>query len=231
MSLKTKSIILITATVALAAGFWMASQLQESIDLDSDSVNKRALAEARKSYSPIQGNILSPPRKISVPTLFKDNAEKFTNDDLKDQWSLMFFGYTHCPDVCPTTMGTLAQAKKISSENNHIFPQVIFVSVDPERDKVELLSDYLQYFDKDFIGVTGDENLIKALTLQMSVVYLKLPVEQGADADNYVVDHSAALLLLNPEGRLAAFLNPPFTPESILKDFQTVVNRSNYSKE
>lgn len=231
MSLKTKSIIFIVATAALASGFWMASQLQESIDQDSDSVNKYALAEARKSYSPIQGNILSPPRKISVPALFKDNAEKFTNDDLKDHWHLMFFGYTHCPDVCPTTMITLAQAKKTATANNHIFPQVIFVSVDPQRDKVELLSDYLQYFDKDFIGVTGDEDLIKALTLQMSVVYLKMPVEEGADADNYVVDHSAALLLLNPEGRLAAFLNPPFTPESILKDFQTVVNRSNYSKE
>jgi protein SCO1 len=226
MSLKSNSIVFFAAAAALSAGFWMASQLQESIDKDAEIVNKLALDEARRGYSPIQGNILSPPRKISVPALFKDNAEKFTIDDLKDQWHIMFFGYTHCPDVCPTTMGTLAQAKKIATANKDVFPQVIFVSVDPERDKVELLSDYLKYFDKDFIGVTGDDDLIRALTLQMSVVYLKMPVEDGADADNYVVDHSAALLLLNPEGRLVAFLNPPFTPEGILKDIRTVVNLS-----
>ncbi|MDT8283769.1 MAG: SCO family protein [Gammaproteobacteria bacterium] len=228
MSLKSKSILFISAAIALSAGFWIATQLQKSIDADSHDVNTKALDEARRGYSPIQGTILSPPRKISVPALLKDNAEKFTNDDLKDQWHLMFFGYTHCPDVCPTTMGTLAQAKKAATANNQIFPQVIFVSVDPERDKAALLSEYIKYFDEDFIGVTGDDDLIRALTLQMSVVYLKMPVAEGDDPENYVVDHSAALLLINPEGKLAAFLNPPFTPESISKDFKTVVN--NYKK-
>ena len=224
MSLKIKILFVGVAAAALSAGFWMSSIQQQSIDEDASIAKQRALTDARKSYSPIQGTILSPPRKISIPALLKDNAESFTNKDILGQWHFMFFGYTHCPDVCPTTMGVLAQAKKIASDNNHIFPQVIFVSVDPQRDKVEMLTEYLQYFDKDFIGVTGNEKLIKALTLQMSVVYLKMAPEEGAAEDNYVMDHSAALLLLNPEGKLVAFLNPPFTPKSILKDFQTVVN-------
>ena len=225
MSLKTKLLFVGVAAIALSAGFLMSSLQQESIDKDAASAKQKALTAARKSYSPIQGNILKPARKIAVPALEKNNAQVFTNEDLIGQWTMMFFGYTNCPDVCPTTMGVLAQAKKTALSNNHIFPQVIFVSVDPQRDKPEMLTDYLQYFDKDFIGVTGDEKLIKALTLQMSVAYMIMAPEEGSEG--YVVDHSAAVLLLNPEGKLIAFLNPPHDPKTILKDFQTVVNLAN----
>ncbi len=121
-------------------------------------------------------------------------------------------------------MGVVAQARKIAIANNHLFPQVFFVSVDPERDKVETLTEYVQYFDTDFIAVTGDEKLIKAFTLQMSVVYMKMPAED--DTGDYLVDHSSALLLINPEGKLVAFFNSPHDPKTILKDFQTVVNQS-----
>jgi len=225
MSLKIKIIFVGVAAIALSAGFFMSSLQQQSIDEDASIAKQKALADARKSYSLIQGGILSPPRKISVPPLFQDNGKAFTNNDLLGQWQLMFFGYTNCPDVCPTTLGMLAQAKKIATNDNHIFPRVIFVSVDPQRDKVAMLTDYIQYFDKDFIGVTGEEKFIKALTLQMSVVYMRMAPEGGSD--NYAVDHSASLMLLNPEGKLAAFLNPPFTPQSVLKDFQIVVNEYN----
>ncbi len=235
MSIKTKSIIIVTAVVAMSAGFWLSLLQQGSNgEIYEDTVkqaHEKEVAEARKRFSPIQGSILSPARKIAIPALVKDSDDTFTLDDLTGHWSLLFFGYTHCPDVCPTTMGVTAQAKKIAAENNHIFPQVYFISVDPERDKVEMLTEYVQYFDNDFIGVTGDEALIKALTLQMSVVYMKMPAENNSEtgsADSgYLIDHSSALLLLNPEGKLVAFFNPPHDPKIILKDFQTVVNKSN----
>jgi protein SCO1/2 len=225
MSLKVKLLFVGVAAAALAAGFLMSSLQQDSIEKDAASAKQKALTAARKNYSPIQGNILTPARKIAVPALKKNNAQAFTDEDLIGQWSFMFFGYTNCPDVCPTTMGVLAQAKKTALSNNHIFPQVIFVSVDPQRDKPEMLTEYLQYFDKDFIGVTGDEKMINALTLQMSVPYMIMAPEEGSEG--YVVDHSAAVLLLNPEGKLIAFLNPPHDPKTILKDFQTVVNLGN----
>ncbi len=235
MSIKNKSLIVITAVIAMSAGFGLSLLLQgdngEVLENIKEQANDRALVEARKNFSPIQGSILSPERKIAVPALVKDDGSVFTLDDLTGHWSLLFFGYTHCPDICPTTMGVVAQAKKIATENNHLFPQVIFISVDPERDKVEMLSEYVQYFDKDFIGVTGDEKLIKALTLQMSVVYMKMPVDNNSATTSaeggYLIDHSAALLLLNPEGKLVAFLNPPHDPKTILKDFQMVVNQNN----
>jgi len=217
------------AVAAMSAGFWLSLLQQGGNDNiyqnKLESTSEKELAEARKNFSPIQGMMLSPARKISIPTLIKGDGNPFTLDDLTGQWSLIFFGYMHCPDVCPVTMGVTAQSKKIAEENNHLFPQVLFISVDPERDKVEMLSDYVQYFDKDFIGVTGSEKLIKALTLQMSVVYMKMPAEEGSN--NYLMDHSSALLLLNPEGRLAAFFNPPHDAKTILKDFQTVLNKSN----
>ena len=190
----------------------------------------KELSAARKNFSPIQGSMVSPARKIMIPALTKDNGEVFTLADLTGQWHFLFFGYTHCPDVCPVTMGVLAQAKKMAAANNHMFPEVVFISVDPERDKVEMLADYLQYFDKDFTGVTGDKDYIKALTLQMSVVYMKMPGEEnsaaGKSGSGYLVDHSSAILLLNPEAKLVAFFNAPHDPQTILKDFQTMVNNS-----
>lgn len=217
MSLKKNTVIGAVALLAMSAGFWLSYIQQNNKDSE--------IAEARKNFSPIQGSILSPPRKIQVPALVKDNGQIFSIDDLTGQWHLLFFGYTHCPDICPTTMGVIAQARKKAIANNQTFPGVVFISVDPERDKVEMLSDYVQYFDKSFIGVTGDPALIKALTLQMSVVYMKMPADAGSDAGNYLVDHSSALLLLNPEGKLTAFLNPPHVPSTLLKDIETVVGR------
>ncbi|PCI04829.1 MAG: SCO family protein [Gammaproteobacteria bacterium] len=226
MSIKSKSLIITVAIVAMLGGYWLSSMIQNNNDLNTQSSKERELAEARANYSPIQGNLLSPARKIIVPSLIKDNGNTFTIDDLTGKWHFLFFGYTHCPDVCPITMGVLAQAKKIATVNNYMFPDVVFVSVDPERDKVEMLTEYVQYFDKDFIGVTGDEKLIKAFTLQMSVVYLKVQ-EEGSSTNSYLVDHSAALLLLNPEGKLVAYFNPPHNAQTILKDFQTMVNLGN----
>ena len=159
-----------------------------------------------------------------MPALTKDNGETFTLDDLTGDWHLLFFGYTHCPDICPTTMGVTAQAKKLAESADKPFPQMLFVSVDPERDTPEMIGEYVRYFDKDFTAVTGEKDLIKALTLQMSVVYMQMPAEDGESG--YLIDHSSALLLLNPQGKLVAFLNPPHDATTIVKDIQTVISLS-----
>ena len=223
MSIKNNVLIGVAAVAALSAGFWLSS-LQHTAERNAAAENDDKLAQARENFSPIQGAIMSPARKIILPELIKDNGETFTSDDLTGHWSLLFFGYTNCPDICPVTMGVVAQAKKSAEAINHMFPDVVFVSVDPERDKAEILTDYVQYFDKDFKGVTGDKDLIKALTLQMSVVYMEMPADDVTG--NYMVDHSAALFLIDPQGKLTAFFNPPHDTETILKDFQTVVNNS-----
>jgi protein SCO1/2 len=199
-----KNVVIISfALLAMAAGFWLATELRSP---ENDSLPQ------------IQGSVLSTPRQIVVPELTKHDGNAFTDRDLNGRWTLMFFGYTHCPDICPMTMNVLAEAKKMAAGD---FPQVVLVSVDPQRDSVELLDGYVQYFDPAFIGVTGEEKMIQALTLQTSVVYAKMPGSSGNE-DDYLVDHSSAVLLINPEGKLAAFLNAPHTPSGINESVATV---------
>jgi protein SCO1 len=203
-SLLKKASVALFAVVAMAAGFWLASSLKSS---DSEHTAQ------------IQGVVLKPARQIAVPELIKHDGTAFNNDDLSGNWTLMFFGYTHCPDICPITMNVLAEAKKKSAGD---FPRVVFVSVDPQRDTVDLLDGYVHYFDPEFIGVTGDEKLIQALTLQTSVLYMKVPGESG-DENDYLVDHSSSILLINPNGQLVAFLKAPHTPGSILDSVNKIV--------
>ena len=191
------------ALLAMGAGFWLATELRPP---ENDSLPQ------------IQGSVLSTPRQIVVPELTKHDGNAFTDQDLNGRWTLMFFGYTHCPDICPMTMNVLAEAKKMVAGD---FPQVVLVSVDPQRDSVELLDGYVRYFDPAFIGVTGEEKMIQALTLQTSVVYAKMPGSSGNE-DDYLVDHSSAVLLINPEGKLVAFLNAPHTPSGINESVATV---------
>ena len=201
-----KVLVIIAAVAAMTAGFWLATEMKSA---DNSNLPQ------------IQGSVLATPRQIVVPELTKHDGTAFTDQDLNGQWTLMFFGYTHCPDICPMTMNVLAEAKKMASGD---FPQVVLVSVDPQRDSVEMLGDYVHYFDEEFTGVTGEEKMIQALTLQTSVVYAKVPGASG-DENDYLVDHSSAILLINPKGQLAAFLNAPHTPSGILDSVNKIVRQ------
>ena len=190
-----KGLIIMVALLAMAAGFWLASELTAP---DHGGIQ-------------FKGTVLKPPRQLAVPELTKHDGSAFTNEDLKDQWTLMFFGYTHCPDICPMTMNVLSEARKKAGDD---FPQVIFVTVDPERDNVELVGEYVTYFDPAFVGVSGDAEMIKAMALQASVVFMKTPGASGSKTE-YLVDHSSSVLLINPQGQLAALLMAPHTPGTI----------------
>lgn len=224
MNMKNTLLILIVAVVAIAAGSWFSSTQK--------TAQEEAIEAARAKFASVQGNILSPPRKIAVPELVKHDGTAFNGKDLQGQWSILFFGFTNCHMVCPTAMSMLTQAKKLAEEQKVEFPQVYLVSVDPERDDPATMSKFVTSFDKDFIGITGDPESIKALSLQMSVIYMRAQSEiadvsgkSSADKggeENYQIDHSAAMLLINPQGSLTAFLNAPHTPERILKDVKVV---------
>jgi protein SCO1/2 len=221
MNIKNTVIILLVAVFAIAAGSYFSTMKKQAERED-------AAEAAHAKYSNVQGNVLNPVRKITVPSLQQHDGKPFTGEDLQKHWSILFFGFTHCSEICPTTMSLLAQAKKMAEEQNVEFPKVYLVSVDPERDDAGSLGKFVGGFDKEFTGVTGDPKLIKALSLQMSVIYM--PAEPGKtdsgkdDGKGYQIDHSAALLLMNPEGNLVAFLNPPHTAEKILKDTRFIID-------
>ena len=127
------------------------------------------------------------------------NNKTFTNQNLSDHWTLFFIGYTFCPDICPTTLADLDRVypELIKPPYNNI--QIVFVSVDPNRDKANNLAEYVNYFNPNFIGTTSTHEILFPFSQDLGLVYSI--VEEGDNEDAYyLVDHSASLVLVNPKG-------------------------------
>jgi protein SCO1 len=169
------------------------------------------------------GTLLSPARQLPDFSLIDHEGRAFGSANLRGHWSFMFFGYTNCPDFCPTTLTTLAALnKRLRSENAAVVPQVIFVSVDAKRDTPQQLAKYVPYFDPQFIGLTAAEQAtVESFARQMGVAVV---IQPSADKDgNYTVDHSAQVFVFDPSGKLAAVLSGPFTVEALRGDLQRIV--------
>jgi protein SCO1/2 len=169
----------------------------------------------------ITGTFLTPSRPLEDFSLIDQQGRKFDSANLQGHWSLLFFGYTNCPDFCPTTLTTLAAMKKrLSNARVPMLPQVIFVSVDAKRDTPAQLATYVPYFDPDFIGLTAaDQPSIERIAKKLGVGVIIQPTSDG----NYTVDHSGAIFVLDPDGKLTAILTGPFTVDALQSDFQRIV--------
>lgn len=161
-------------------------------------------------------SILPTARDIAAFRLQDQNGAAFTNKNLLGQWSVLFFGFTNCPDVCPSTLNTLAAADELAGDD---MPQVILVSVDPERDTAAKLKPYVEYFSPTFKAVTGADAELQPLLQSLGVAAVKIP--QG---NSYTVDHSAWLMLIDPNGQLRAYLSPPFEPKSLAENLVGSIN-------
>lgn len=143
----------------------------------------------------------------------------FANSDLNGRWTLLFFGYTFCPDVCPTALQLLKELRSKLAETAITLPQVVMVSVDP-RDDPQILSRYASAFDPAFIGATADDVGLAPLVKHLGVYYLRHDKDGKA---GYVIDHSAAIYLIDPRGRLKAVFPAPQTFPAMLQDYLTLV--------
>jgi len=170
-----------------------------------------------------QATLLPEFRGLPPFSLSDQWGKAFDNRRLLGQWTLLSFGYTHCPDVCPTNLAMLAvvddRLRQIPTKAPY---QIGFVSVDPERDTPEHLAEYVRYFDSSFLGITGDESALQALTRPLGILYQK--VETGQSAMGYVMDHSANLILLDPQGRYHALFSPPHDGAKVSEDLLTIMN-------
>lgn len=203
MNNKKKLIFGIGISVAVIAGFMMGQ-----VTLDGKQVDE----------TPIRALVPETARKLAIPELKQGDGGTFSTSSLQGKWSILFFGYTNCPDVCPTTLSDLAQVKREYAKlSEQAFPQVVFISVDPQRDTPEILGKYVSYFDKDFIGATGEENLLTAITVQVHSTFVTKPSE---NENEYQVGHSLNLILINPDAELVAVLRPPHSVKSILDALQ-----------
>jgi len=146
----------------------------------------------------------------------------FNQERFKGKWTLDFFGYTSCPDICPATLYVLNSVQGLLEDETGEVPddmQVVFISVDPERDTTEKLAAYITHFNKKFIGATADKTEIDKLTRQFGAGYI---LEPETAPGHYLVAHTSAIFLVDPFGRLIASFSQPHYPKTITSQFQKI---------
>lgn len=161
------------------------------------------------------------PRRFSGFTLTDHNGQPFTQEWFKGKWSLMFFGYTFCPDICPITMASVRQFEQqlaAVDEDAAAAIQVAMISVDPDRDTPEKLGQYVSYFGTDYIGATGPYIDVFNLGRQLNIAFGYVPQDDGS----YLVNHSGEIVLINPEGHFHGFFKTPQDPEKMALTFRSV---------
>lgn len=169
---------------------------------------------------PVTATVLSHPRALSDFELVDDRLRPFTLEQLKNHWSFVFFGFSHCPTLCPTTMSEMAKVFNELPKNTKYPPQMIFITVDPARDTPEVLHRYVAQFNPDFIGVTGDEATLAKLRKELGILAMAKAPDQVKGEDTF--DHSATVILLDPNGDFHAVFSAPHSVESIVKDYQAI---------
>ncbi|GAA5524581.1 hypothetical protein Maes01_01138 [Microbulbifer aestuariivivens] len=161
---------------------------------------------------------LERPRIVDEFTLLADSGEVFTTGALTGRWTLVFFGFTHCPDICPTTMTTLNSFYQMLDEETRAATDILLVSVDPKRDTPQKLHDYVRYFNADFRGVSGEFLTLKRFANQLNVPFNKVPLADGS----YTVDHGSQVVLINPRGHYHAFFRAPLDPAKMKLTYRSL---------
>jgi len=170
------------------------------------------------------GTVLNNSRPLSDFKLAATNDKYFDNKSLKGHWSMVFFGFTHCPVMCPTAMHELATTYSILEKNKvKSLPQVIMVSVDPERDTLKRMHEYVTGFNKSFIGAIGEDSRVRALSREMGIAYEKI-ASRDKKSENYDFQHSGAVIVLDPSGNIKAFFNWPHKPKDMADDYMHLVS-------
>ena len=195
------------AVVALIGGLWAANNL----------FTPTTLANSDLDATYMEGG-----RDITDFQLVDHNGEPFTREDLEGQWTLLFFGFTHCPDICPMTLAELSRVHEmLEDQGKGGNLQTVFVTVDPERDTPDRLEAYVTNFRDDFRGITGSLDEIDVLARDLGIAHIRHAEYGGND---YMVDHGASVLLVNPDGRFQAMFGSPHRAREISRDLATILD-------
>ena len=203
--------ILLLVVAALAAGLGLFA-------------SQRHFATPAESAGPRVTSItlLPDPRTLPAFSLQQSDGTPLAAEELKGHWTLVFLGFTHCPDICPTTLAQLAGAqKKWAAMPAASRPRVLFVSADPERDSAELTGKYAHAFHADTLAATAPIPQLEAFARSLSLVFMKSPGASGRP-DDYTIDHSAGFAVLDPQARMAGVIQPPFDVNAIAADMATL---------
>lgn len=164
--------------------------------------------------------LFATPRAFNDFSLIDHNNAAFTRQQLQEKWSLVYFGFTHCPHICPTALTEIKRTLENLPPAMRDKSQVVLVTLDPARDTPATLQQYVNAFDADFIGVTGEFLDIRRFANEVNIAFVKTPL-----ADDYTVDHNTHLVLINPKGDYHAFFRPPFTNDTLGVSLPEIMNR------
>jgi protein SCO1/2 len=200
MSRTQKTVVVLAALVALVLGLTVNKVLNSK----GNGTDKVALLDA---------GIVLLPQSRSLPSLAltDQNGQALQVDQLKDKWSLLFFGYTFCPDICPATLAQLRQLQGMLPAEVKDKLRVVLVTVDPHRDTPEQLKKYLGFFDPAFVGLTGSQEDLQKLAAAVSIPYIPADTSQ----ENYTVDHSGNLVIIGPDGTQRGFIRAPVNNDKL----------------
>ena len=175
------------------------------------------------SAEEIEGFFWPNQKQLQAFDLIDQFEQPFGLDRINDQWSMMFFGYTYCPDICPITLSSMREVKSIlDSVDKNSLPetQFVFISVDGERDTPERLAEYIGYYNEEFVAASGDKSQVDSLAKQIGIPY---EIEEHKEGEtDYLVAHSGSLFLTSPTGTLAAIFHPPYDTRKIAERIQQV---------
>ena len=200
-------LLLVIAALAIGIGFYSYQNTQTK-SVSADNLQKAT-------------SLHSNPRTLPSFSLTNHLNKSFSNQDLVGSWSMVFFGFTNCPDVCPLTLSILDQVTselRNNDTNSLSVPRNIFISVDPKRDQPEKLKEYVEHFNDDMIGLTGSKEQIDSLTQSFGAIYAIADNTTG----NYLVDHSAHIFVIAPDGKMVALFSTPHDAKIIANDFRTI---------
>ena len=174
----------------------------------------------QKKPTLLTGKILTRPMELDNFELIDQNNQTFNSESLRGNWTILFFGYTNCPDVCPTTIYKLAEVKNDVNQNlpSKNFNTVL-VTLDPDRDTPERLDEYIGYFDESMLGVTGTYKNIQSFSSNLSVYYQRINKDGGYD-----FNHTASIFVFNQDGSLFATMSPATSVSELRDDFYTILN-------
>ncbi|WP_285260695.1 SCO family protein [Halopseudomonas bauzanensis] len=193
-----KTVLITVAVIALVIGA-VVNKVVRPAPLDREQLSQQGVF------------LFDSPRPLPEVTLQSAAGGEWTTADLQGQWDLLFFGYTFCPDICPTTMAELRQLITSLPPEQANDLRVTMVSVDPQRDTPEQMRQYLDFFKAGFHGATGEPEQLARLAQALSVAY----IEPDTSEPDYLVDHSGQVVMVDPEGRYVGFLRPPLNPQQL----------------
>lgn len=203
------TVAILMACIALITGMYVSQHLHSKKKIDVSQFN---------------GALLDTPRTIGSFVLTGTDQNEFTNQHLKGQWTMVFFGFTQCASMCPIAMAELGKMYRLLEEKGvKTLPKVVMVTLDPDRDSLEKLRLYVKAFDPHFYGARGDQLAIKKLTRELGIAYMNVVLKNADGSKTKDIEHTGTVMLFNPKGQLNAFFTTPHQANKLASDYLLLI--------